>query len=170
MDSKVKMRALLSVSLVAAAFVSAAPSQAYESRLAYSACVQDWGSTYSFFSGGNDLSANTLILNCPVTDITSIAHPTMTAVNMHFDDNTTSYGVAAFRCVFYWNSAGGTCGDAVWSSASGTGTVGMAVPNTPSSFATQWANGAHFASIGAYLPPKTAGGVRSSIKGYYMAN
>jgi len=170
MDSKIKMRLLLSVSLVAAAFVSAAPSQAYESRLAYSACVQDWGSAYSFFGGGNDLPANTLILNCPVTDITSLTHPSMTSVNAHFDDNSNVYGVAAFRCVFYWNSAGGTCGDAVWSSGTGTGTVGYYVPNTPASFATQWNNGAHFASIGMYLPPKTSGGVKSYVKGYYMAN
>jgi hypothetical protein len=170
MDSKIKMRLLLSVSMIAGVFVSATPSQAYESRLAYSSCIQDWGSTYSFFSGGNDLPANTLILNCPVTDITSLTHPSMTAVNFHYDDNHSSQSVAAFRCVFYWNSAGGTCGDAVWSGGPFTGTSGMYVPNTPASFATQWNNGAHFASIGVYLPPKTSAGVRSAAKGYYMAN
>jgi len=170
MNSKVKMRLLLTVSMVAGVFVSAAPSQAYESRLAYSACTQDWGSTYSFFGGGNDLPANTLILSCPITDITSLSHPSMTAVNFHYDDNSNVYSVTAFRCVFYYNSAGGTCGDAVNSGGAFTGTSGYYVPNTPASFATQWNNGAHFATLGVYLPPKTGAGVRSAAKGYYMAN
>jgi hypothetical protein len=170
MNSKVKMRLLLTVSMVAGAFVSAAPSQAYESRQAYSACIQDWGSSYSFFSGGNDLPANTLILSCPMTDTTTLSHPSMTAVNFHYDDNNNAQNVVAFRCVSFYNSAGGMCGDAVYSGGSFTGTSGFSVPNSPASFATQWNNGAHFATIGVYLPPKTAGGVKSYAKGYYMAN
>jgi hypothetical protein len=170
MDSKLKVRLLLSGALVLGVIASAATSQAFVSRLAYSSCIQDWGSTYSFFAGGNDLPANTLILNCPVTDTTSLSHPSMTAVNFHYDDNNSAQSVAAFRCVFYWNAAGGSCGDAVWSGAAFTGTAGMSLPNTPASFATQWNNASHFASIGVYLPPKTAGGVKSYAKGYYMAN
>jgi hypothetical protein len=155
----------------AAAFIAcglvAAPSSAYVSRLAHSGCVQDWGSTYAFFSGGNNLTANTLILNCAVTDTTDISHPSMTAINVHGDDNTSSGSVWAFRCVSYWNAVGGLCGNTV---TSPNGAFGIAVPNTPSSFATQWNNGSHFASLGIYLPPKTAGGALSTIKGYFMAN
>lgn len=152
--------------LAAAGFSVAQPAFAYVSRLAYSACSQDWGSTYSFFSGGNELTANTLIVTCPVESTTDLPHQSIGTLNIHYDDNNPSQAVTAFRCVFYPWAAGGNCGTGVNSS---NGSGGMTIPNTPASFATDWNNAVNFPTIGVYLPPKS-GGARSAIKGYYMSH
>ncbi len=152
--------------LAAGAFAAAQPAYAYVSRLAYSACSQDWGSSYSFFAGGNELPANTLILSCPVESTTDLPHPSIGSLNIHYDDNNPTYSVTAFRCVYYPWAAGGACGNSVNSS---NGSNGMAVPNTPASFATEWNTATNFPALGVYLPPKN-GASRSSIKGYYMSH
>lgn len=156
----------LLAALAAASFSVARPAFAYVSRLAYSACSQDWGSSYSFFAGGNDLPANTLILMCPVESTTDLPHQSIGTLNIHYDDNSPGQSVTAFRCVFYAGAAGGNCGNSVNSS---NGSGGMTIPNTPASFAADWNVSTNFAAIGVYLPPKS-GGARSAIKGYYMSH
>lgn len=143
-------------------------SYAFDQRLAYSACLVDLGGNDNYKDGGNDLTAGSLSVACPVLGTTDLPHASMSTIHLYYDDLNTTYAVSAMRCVAYQNATGGNCGDLVNSAFGGTGSSYLVVPNTPASFAAHW-NYGHFAYLTVFLPPKVAG-ARSRIKGYWMSN
>src|SRR3954464_12951205 len=110
------------------AFATPSSATTYESTRSYQDCLAELGDAGDYVSGGNTLGANTLIVSCPVTDTTSIAHKDMTSLQVYYHDNTTSGSVQAFRCVEYFNATGGNCGD---SASSGSGTTGIGHVDPP---------------------------------------
>jgi hypothetical protein len=133
----------------------------------YSGCITTMGGADSFLTGGNNLTANTLVLECALQDTTSLAHKDVTALLVYYSDQTTTGAVMASRCVTYSNATGGNCGDSVNSGNGTTGIGSLTLPNTPASFASDWNSVAHFAYASVFLPPKTGAGAMSYLKGLY---
>lgn len=133
---------------------------------AYSSCLDMTGAPSVFYFGGNISTTGSLLISCPVTDSSAIQRSLLTVLDVYYDDETTSGFIYAQRCVEYGSVTGGSCGNTVQSSTSGTGVGTLHVPNTPASFATDW-NGSGFGHVVVNLPPKTAGGAVSELKGVY---
>jgi hypothetical protein len=153
----------LASTLVTATLFTAATASAWETRRSGAACTagtsfgtnNNWGIT-----GTNTSSSGSLSFACPIADESDLMHNNITTLNIHLDV-PASLG-SAFRCVSFFNATGGNCGTSV--NTSGTGTPMVSPPNTPSSFANNWNNAAHFAYVQIVVPPNGA------IKGYYTAN
>jgi hypothetical protein len=149
--------------------VLASPSPAsafYGATHAYADCREDYGTPNAYVSGGNVLTTSSLVMTCPVTDSSDLARGSLTKLDAYYDDETTSTYVIANRCVTYQTVIGGNCGSAVQSSVGGTGVGVLHVPNTPSTFASDWNGPTGFGYIEIILPQKT-GASPSRILGFY---
>jgi len=161
-------RTLLACSVVASisAVVAllATPSQAFDRRIHGSACMAINGIT-NFISRGNISTTNSLQAECPIPTDSDIRKFQLRTVNLHFTDNSTSFGVWVQACVEFWDFNGGECGSVAQSSAGGTGTSGLGAPlNGPNWLRSE----GDFAYLLVLLPPAQQG--TSLIKGYFMAS
>jgi hypothetical protein len=149
--------------LAAVALIPATASAVYESRLAWSACFSDSTGSNVILDGGNTSTSFTGVLSCPITDLSDIPHASITTLNFHVEDNHSSLPVQAFRVATFFNAVGGATGNLASSS---NGVTSISPPNTPTTLANAWNNGANFASVIVFLPVNQ--GTASRLKGYYM--
>jgi len=135
-------------------------SQAFWSRQAPMDCSISLGNgSTSMYDGCNTSTANSLVVACPVNDTSSQPKSSITTMNLHVHDNTSSGFFIAIRCVDFFNAVGSACG-ASDSSVNGIDTL------TPPTFAG-W-NATDFGSVYVTMPP-ASGANKSCIKGLYTA-
>ena len=119
------------------------------------------GGADSFVDGGNNLSANSMILYCRTHDTAAQQRANVAWVNVHAEDNSSSQDIQALRCIKFTGASGAACGSSAISS--GTGQKFL----NPPTFA-QWTNG-DFGYIYVLLPPRGTG-VSSKLNGYSMGD
>jgi hypothetical protein len=156
---KTKVIAAFGVSFAITAITCyASESQAFWTRQDQTYC-QSYGVAYS--ETKNFLTTNSLVLECPVNDSDTHPKTSINTFNVHVDAEGAS-NVIAYRCVDFWNAVGGTCGNTV--SSSGHGVQPISPPNF-----SGWSGG-DFGEIVVLIPPKSASGGVSSLKGYFTSN
>jgi hypothetical protein len=123
-------------------------------------CVELAGNNTSIFAPGcNELTANSKLLECNITDTSATPKTGITTLNVHIEEFSGSIASSS-RCVRFWNATGGTCGGGV--NTPSNGVTGI----SPPTFAT-WDTG-NFGFISVILPPKTGAG-NSCLKGIFTA-
>ena len=161
--TRLRRHPLLALAALSLASVPAAAFAAYESRLSYAACMQDDTGSNVYQDGKNLSTSTTLTVVCPLTDTTDIPHTSLTAMNVHVEDNSSASSVRAFRFVSFFNAVGGASGD---SGGSANGVASISPPNTPTTLSNAWSTLANFVGVAVTVPPST--GSPSRLKGYYI--
>jgi hypothetical protein len=150
----------LGTTILTATVLVASQAGAWQMRRSGTSCVGGGGGTWNI-SGGNTSTTNSFVLGCDVFSETETPHTAITHLNVHVDKTSSSMAIGN-RCIKFFNATGGVCGNS--SSSTAIGTVTLTPPNTPTSFANHWNQGAHFPSIAVVLP------AQASIKGFYTDN
>jgi hypothetical protein len=136
---------------------------AFWSRHSAAECNTVAGGADNYVDGGNNLSANSMILYCATQDTSAAPRQWVNWVNVHVQDNTTSWGITSHRCVKFTSATGGACGSGTSTGASFTGQQLL----NPPTFA-QWGNG-EFGYIYVLLPARGTG-TSSKLNGYSMGD
>ena len=147
---------------ISAGLLTAGLANAWETRRGGGYCNPGTSGSSFNVNGQNFSGSFSVVAGCAIPDETDLLHPAITHLNIHMDVPAGNTGIGT-RCVEFFNAAGATCGDSVFT-PTGPGTFGIALPNTPASFATQWNNAAHFAYALAVIPPN------GFLKGMYTSN
>jgi hypothetical protein len=130
-----------------------------------SACSSAAGSSVNYASSGAWNSSTTAyaFLTCAIEDNSELPKASLTTLNIHGADNSTTANASAQTCVTYYGVAGGACGGTIYASTavSWTGNYTLSLPRT------FWDadHAADFGVIAITLPPGS-----SSVRGYFAAN